>query len=118
MSDAKMTVSKTIQDVVLVVLKDIGPLEPLGLKEKQFFAKVHGYDEMGLWIELPDFPVPVTASTDSGLWTPEVMENVNASAMIPWGALATVVHFPDVRGYDYPSPFNRQIGFKSNTKEE
>ena len=39
------------------------------------------------------------------------MQEVNASAMIPWGAIATVMHFPDVKGYDFPSPFNRDIGF-------
>ena len=112
-----MTIARTINDVVLVVLKTPEILEPIGIRQEKFFAKVLGYDETGLWVQFPEFELPSRVGQDSGIWVPESMQEVNASAMIPWGAIATVMHFPDVKGYDYPSPFNRDIGFNHPTEE-
>ena len=112
-----MTIARTINDVVLVVLKTPEILEPIGISQEKFFAKVLGYDETGIWVQLPDFELPSRVGQDSRIWVPESMQEVNASAMIPWGAISTVLHFPDVKGYDYPSPFNRDIGF-NHTNEE
>ena len=106
-----------INDVVLVVLKTPEILEPLGITQEKFFTKVLGYDETELWVQFPDFELPVRVGEDSNLWIPESIQKVNASAMIPWGAIGTVMHFPNVEGYDKPSPFNRDIGFSSKTED-
>jgi len=99
---------------VLVVLKTPEILEPVGITQEKFFAKVLGYDETGLWVQFPDFELPVRVGEESNLWIPESMQEVDASAMIPWGAIGTVMHFPNVEGYDKPSPFNRDIGFNNS----
>ncbi len=118
MSDKMMiTIAHAINDVVLVVLKTPEILEPIGIAQEKFFTKVLGYDENGLWVQFPDFELPVRVGEESGLWIPESMQEVNASAMLPWGAIATVMHFPGTEGYDHPSPFNRDIGF-SNGHEQ
>ena len=114
MSDKMMmTIAHAVNDVVLVVLKTPEILEPVGISQEKFFAKVLGYDETGLWVQFRDFELPVRVGEESGLWIPESMQKVDASAMLPWGAIATVMHFPDVEGYDKPSPFNRDIGFNN-----
>jgi len=115
MSDKMMmTIAHAINDVVLVVLKTPEILEPIGITQEKFFAKVLGYDETGLWVQFPDFELPVRVGEESNLWIPESMQEVDASAMIPWGAIGTVMHFPNVEGYDKPSPFNRDIGFNNS----
>ena len=109
-----MTIAHAINDVVLLVLKTPEILEPVGITQEKFFAKVLGYDETGLWVQFPSFELPVRVGEESNLWIPESMQEVDASAMIPWGASGTVMHFPNVEGYDKPSPFNRDIGFNNS----
>ena len=114
MSDKMMmTIAHAINDVVLVVLKTPEILEPVGITQEKFFAKLLGYDENGLWVQFPDFELPLRVGEESGLWIPESMQKVDASALLPWNAIATVMHFPGAQGYDHPSPFNRDIGFNN-----
>ena len=109
-----MTIAHAVNDVVLVVLKTPEILVAGGSSQEKFFTKVLGYDETGLWVQFPEFELPVRVGEDSGLWIPQSMQQVDASVMLPWGAIATVMHFPGVDGYDKPSPFNRDIGFKTS----
>jgi hypothetical protein len=69
-----------INDVVLVVLKTPEILEPVGITQEKFFTKVLGYDETDLWVQFPDFELPVRVGEDSNLWIPESIQKVNASA--------------------------------------
>ena len=62
-----MTISHAINDVVLVVLKTPEILEPVGISQEKFFAKVLGYDGTGLWVQLPDFELPVRVG-DEVVW--------------------------------------------------
>ena len=48
-----MTIARAINDVVLVVLKTPEILEPIGILQEKFLAKVLGYDETGLWVQFP-----------------------------------------------------------------
>ena len=112
-----MTIAHAINDVVLVVLKTPEILESVGISQEKFFTKVLGYDETGLWVQFPEFELPVRVGEESGLWIPESMQQVDASVMLPWGAIATVMHFPDVQGYDTPRPFTRALGFKISADE-
>ena len=36
--------------------------------------------------------------------------------LIPWGFIASIVHFPDVEGFDFPDPFQSSIGFDPENK--
>ena len=89
-----MTIARTINDVVLVVLKPPEILEPIGISQEKFFAKGLGYEETGIWVQFPDFELPSRVGQDSGIWVPESMQEVNASAMIPWGPIARVINIP------------------------
>jgi len=31
--------------------------------------------------------------------------------LIPWGFIVSIVHFPGVKGFDLPDPFETHIGF-------
>ena len=62
-----MTISRTINDVVLVVLKNPEILEPIGISQEKFFTKVLGYDETGIWVQFPDFELPSRVGQDLSL---------------------------------------------------
>jgi len=34
--------------------------------------------------------------------------------LIPWGFISSVVHFPGAEGFDFPNPFDNEIGFEVN----
>ena len=40
------------------------------------------------------------------------IENVDAVFLIAWGNIDTIMHYPNRDGYDFPSEFDTDIGFK------
>ncbi len=111
-----MKIENTVNDIVLIVLNDIGPFERVGIGMDQFYARVVGYDEFGIWLEHPHFQVVVSEDESGQPLPPEKVtkENYNASVYIPWRNVASLVHFPNREGFDFPSPFERKVGFRSN----
>lgn len=104
-----MKIDDIVDDIVLLILDNHKPLKELGIVQNKVFARVKGLDEYGLWIEHPNFRLPKQVAEVP----PKKMkyQEVTASVLIPWGFLASVVHFPGVEGYDFPSPFEHPIGF-------
>lgn len=106
MEKSPMKIDNIMDDVVLLVLDGHGPLKELGIEKNKIYVKVVGYDEYGIWADHPAFQVPIIKDGK-----PHGEKDVNASMLIPWGFIASVVHFPDVEGFDFPNPFDAQIGF-------
>ena len=45
-------------------------------------------------------------------------EEIKASFLISWDNIKTIMHYPNREGYDFPSEFEKNIGFKfKNTKK-
>ena len=38
-------------------------------------------------------------------------ETVTASVLIAWPFITSIVHFPNVEGFDFPNPFDLHFGF-------
>ena len=102
-----MKIEEIVNDIILIVLDNHEPLKKIGIEKDQFFARVKGYDEYGLWVYQPKFQVP-----NLGGKTKEKYRNVEASILIPWGFIVSIAHFPDAEGFDFPSPFDHHIGFE------
>ncbi|MBH30482.1 MAG: hypothetical protein CMG71_00645 [Candidatus Marinimicrobia bacterium] len=113
-----MKIENTVNDVVLVVLNDVTPFERVGIGIDQFYARVVGYDEFGIWLEHPNFEVVMSEDEMGQPLPPDKVtrEQYNASVYIPWRNVASLVHFPNRDGFDFPSPFDRNVGFR--TEEE
>ncbi|MBT3479430.1 MAG: hypothetical protein HOA15_07685 [Candidatus Marinimicrobia bacterium] len=111
MDKPPMKIDEILDDVVLLVLDGHDPLKELGIEKNKIYVKVVGYDEYGLWVEHPSFKVPIIKKGKS---TRE--KKVTASMLIPWGFIASVVHFPGVEGFDFPFPFDTPIGFDVEDK--
>lgn len=106
-----MKIENIVEDIVLLVLTESEPLKELGITQKKLFAKVVGYDENGIWIENPDFRLPDLSRKNSSKTL-----SVKASILIPWQYISSIVHFPNVEGFDFPNPFESNIGFDVENK--
>ncbi|NOZ04720.1 MAG: hypothetical protein GXO92_09020 [FCB group bacterium] len=109
-----MTIENIVGDIVLLVFDNHEPLAELGITKKTLYAKIKGYDEYGLWIDHPKFKILKGKPKSSAGKKKPALQTVTASLLIPWSFLVSIVHFPGLEGFDYPSPFETHIGFEIN----
>ncbi|MBH09788.1 MAG: hypothetical protein CMG74_05410 [Candidatus Marinimicrobia bacterium] len=102
-----MKIEEVVGDVILIVLNNHEPLEKIGIDQDKIFVQVKGYDENGMWIHHPNFQVPNIAGKGRAK-----TNRAEASILIPWAFIVSIVHFPGAEGFDLPSPFDIDIGFK------
>ena len=101
-----MKIEKVVGDLILLVLDNHEPLKKIGIDQDKIFVKVKGYDENGMWIHHPGFQVP---NFDNG--NKQKTKKIEASILIPWVFIVSIAHFPGAEGFDFPSPFEQNIGF-------
>jgi len=108
-----MTLSDIVGDVVQVILNEPGQLANLGFEKTSLFLQVVGVDEVGIWFTHPSYTV-IKVNDEEGKPLPpdeQIHTQVDANFLIRWDQIATIVHFPDREGFDFPSPFEKHIGF-------
>ena len=44
----------------------------------------------------------------------EDKEHIDANIFIHWSNVRTLMHYPNRKGFDFPSEFDKDIGFKIN----
>tara|TARA_B100000902_G_C27280355_1_gene901374 strand:- start:1218 stop:1532 length:315 start_codon:yes stop_codon:yes gene_type:complete len=101
-----MNIEEVVGDIILIILEGHEPLQKIGIDSDKIFARVKGYDGHGLWIYQPQFKIPKANSTKK-----DASQKVEASILIPWGFIVSIAHFPGSEGFDFPSPFDSEIGF-------
>ena len=111
MDKLPMKIDNVLDDIVLIVLDGHAPLKELGIDQNKIYVRVVGYDEYGMWVDRPSFHIPIIKNGDL-----ECEKEVSAAMLIPWGFIASIVHFPDVEGFDFPDPFQSSIGFDPENK--
>ena len=112
------TVENIIGDIVYLAFRDKSFLKRLAISEEMSHFKVLGQDQLGLWVEHPKLTFRYTTDQE-GKTIPEEdqkTETVEAVFLVAWGNLDTVMHYPNREGYDFPSEFDTDIGFKSDKK--
>lgn len=97
-----MTIDEIINKTVMLMIFQSDGLDPAGIKEKKFYAKVVGRDSIGLWIENPKVETTRLRDDNGILIPPEqrLHEEHLAYVLVPWGNIRSVVHFPDREGFD------------------
>ena len=109
-----MQLEHIVGDVVCIVLRDPNSLKEINLNERINWLKVRGFDKMGLWVEHPDLVVVKTE--EGGKPIPpkkRTSERLDASVLITWDNVQTIMHYPNRDGYDFPSEFDKNVGFKN-----
>ena len=108
------TIENIIGDIIFISFKDKSMLNHVGIDLECGHFKVLGYDHLGLWIEHPGLYI-VNANSEEKE-TPSVsdknQEHIEANIFVHWSNIKTLMHYPDRKGFDFPSEFNRDIGFK------
>ncbi len=106
-----MEIKDIVDDIVLLVLDNHEPLQKLGIDGNKMYTSVVGYDEYGVWVKHPQFPIPILKDPpEKG--GKQQFKPVTASMLIPWGFIVSIVHFPGVEGFDFESPFDKHVGFE------
>ena len=109
-----MSTAEIVGDVVQIILSDTAGLGPIGIVTQSPFLKVVGLDELGLWVEHPQYVV-VKTNDEHGRPLPEnqqVRTQLEANFLLRWDKIITVVHFPNREGFDFPNPMDdKPIGF-------
>ena len=108
------TVENIIGDIVFLSLRDTAFLSKLAIPEELTHFKVKGQDQLGLWVEHPKLTFKYTRDK-AGKAVPkneQKTETVDAVFLIAWANIDTVMHYPEREGFDFPSEFETDIGFK------
>ena len=90
-----------------------------GIDEPSFYARIVGVDQLGLWVEHPNF-CSIPAYTEDGQYIPpEKRRKVcyKAYVLILWQYITSVVYFPEREGYA-PAEEGAEIGFTSRLREQ
>jgi hypothetical protein len=96
-------IDKLINDKVMIVLVNRDGLNKIGIAENNFYAKIVGYDRIGLWIEHPEFTTTRVRDDEGNIIPPEQrqQEKYQANVLLPWSLIRSIVHFPDRDGFAY-----------------
>ena len=115
-----MKLEHIVGDIVCVILREPNLYKEINLNEKTLHLKIRGYDKMGLWVEHPGLIVIVTED-ENGSPIPiekQKQEKVDSSVLITWDNVVSIIHYPNREGYDYPSEFDKNFGFKIYPEEK
>lgn len=116
MDKPMMKIEDVVGDIVLLIMDNNEALKDLGYDQKTLYTKVTGYDEYGLWVSHPGLKIPKLPTEDEvkagKVPAQPDLQTVQATVLIPWPFIVSIVHFPEVEGFDFPSPFDQNIGFE------
>jgi len=103
-----------IGDVVFISFNDKDMLEHVGIKAECGHFMIKGFDHLGLWVQHPGLYNVVSEDKNGNPLPPgkEKKENIKANIFIHWSNIKTLMHYPDRKGFDFPSEFDKNIGFK------
>ena len=108
------TMEFIVNDIIFISFKE--DLKSIGINYNEGYFKVKGHDSLGIWLEHPGIekiedvdkkgkPIPANKRKK---------EVIEAVFLAHWGNIKTIMHFPNREGFDFPSPFERKVGFRSN----
>ncbi len=96
-------IERLINDRVMIVLVNHEGLSKVGIHENQFYAKLVGYDRIGLWIENPEFTTTRVRDEEGRIIPSDdrKKEMYQANVLIPWSNIRSIVHFPSREGFAF-----------------
>ena len=107
-----MKMKNIVDDVVLIILANKEALADIGVNQKTIYVKVLGYDDYVIWAEFTNFKIPKLKTAKGEKPKRPMYQSVTGSLLIPWPLILSIVHFPGVEGFDFPDPFESQMGFE------
>jgi len=108
-----INLDEIIGDVIFISFKDMNRFKDIGITSPSGHFLFKGYDQMGLWLEHPGI-VLIRNEDKSGNPLPVAKhskENIAADFIVTWDNMNTIMHYPSREGFDFPSEFDKNIGF-------
>jgi hypothetical protein len=115
-----VSLDEIIGDVIFISFADFERFKDIGIKSPSGHFLLKGYDQMGLWLEHPGI-VMIHNEDESGSPLPVTehkKENIAADFIVTWNNVNTIMHYPDRDGFDFPSEFDKNIGFSLDDKNK
>ena len=110
------SIEQIVGDIVFFSFRDKERLKDVGLNTDRGHFLVKGYDNMGIWVKHPGLVFTKTED-DNGKPLPQnkvINEEISATFLITWDMIKTIMHYPEREGYDFPSEFDKNIGFNKD----
>ena len=63
------------------------------------------------------FPVVIDIETGGFNAETDAILEIAAIFLVQWGNIKTMMHYPEREGFDFPSEFKKEIGFKFKDEE-
>ena len=107
-------IEDAIGDVILISFRNSDDLKDFGINSSAGHYLVKGVDSLGLWLEHPGIILSKTEDED-GKPIPDdkiIREKVEANFLVRWDNINSLMHYPGREGYDFPSEFDIDVGFK------
>ena len=105
-----------IGDLVFISFKDILRFQKIGILSETGHYLVKGFDHIGLWLEHPSVIIAQTVDKD-GKPIPEKnikRQKIDSIFLVTWDNIQTIMHYPNRDGFDFPSEFELDVGFKKS----
>ena len=115
-----MNMDEVIGDIVLISFRAPDQLLDVGINIKKGHFLVRGYDGYGVWLAHPGL-VKVVSEDKNGKPLPstkQIREEIDATILVTWDNIQTIMHYPDRKGFDFPSEFDKEIGFIPKQKSD
>ena len=108
-----LTTEEIIGDIVFISFRDSDRYSDIGITQNCGHFMVCGYDNIGIWVSHPRLEI-VHSEDENGrpLQTDKMYKEViDANFLVSWDNVKTIMHYPGRDGFDFPSEFDKNIGF-------
>ena len=107
-------IEDAIGDVVFITFRNLDKIRDLGIDSPSGHYLIKGFDQIGIWLEHPGVVLAKTVDKN-GKPIPDdkiIQEKVEANFLVTWDNINSIMHYPNREGYDFPSEFKLDVGFK------
>ena len=107
-------IEDAIGDVVFITFRNLDKIKDLGIDSPSGHYLIKGFDQIGIWLEHPGVILAKTVD-ENGKPIPNdkiIQEKVEANFLVTWDNINSMMHYPNREGYDFPSEFKLDVGFK------
>ena len=107
-----------IGDIVFISFNNNECLSEIGIQSSSGHYLVKGLDHLGIWVQHPGIFIKKTTDSNGNPIPLDIQteDKVDGVFLVAWNFINTIMHYPDRDGYDFPSEFDKEVGFKTKKR--